>query len=189
MMTMCSDDDMAQVIAVAEAGRGDELPLVERLIEAHPDDARLHFLRGSLLIGHDRPIEAHAALARAVTLAPDFVLARFQLGFFELTSGEPHRALATWGPLAELPKEHHLSRFVAGLTHLIHDRFDDAVAELRAGIAVNTENAPLNRDMTLIVERCGEVVAPASPVAAPVEEASATSFLLGQLGGGRGSLH
>ena len=175
---MCDDDDIRQLLAVAEASPGDALPMAERLIAAHPDDARLHFFRGSMLAGSGRPIEAHASLSRAVALAPDFALARFQLGFFELTSGEPARA-----PLSALPDDHYLRQFVTGLTHLIHDRFAETIAALASGIAANAETPPLNHDMQLIIDQCRPLLDP-RPQA---EEASPTSFLLGQLG--RGSLH
>lgn len=189
MMAHCSDDELAQLIAAARHGTGDELAFAERLIDAYPDDARLHFMRGSFLAGGGRPIEAHAALSRAVDLAPDFALARFQLGFFELTSGEAARALATWEPLRDLPPDQYLARFVTGLTHLVHDRFAEAVAALRAGIAVNTDNPPLNGDMQRIIDQCADLTGPASAAgAAPDDAASATSFLLGQIGG-RGTTH
>lgn len=185
---LCGDEEMGQLVAAAEAGTGDELALSERLIDAYPDDPRLHFLRGSLLVG-TRPIEAHRSLTRAVELAPDFHLARFQLGFFELTSAEPARALATWAPLGTLPDDHYLAHFVTGLTHLIHDRFPETIRALEAGIAANAENPPLNRDMGLIIEQCAGLKAAGEPVAEPAaSEASATSFLLGQLGG-RGTTH
>ena len=180
-MNPCSDEDIRQLLAAMQAGASDELAFAERLIEAHPDDARLHFLRGSMLAGASRPIEAHASLSRAVELAPDFTLARFQLGFFELTSGEAARALKTWEPLDALPQDHYLAHFVAGLRHLIHDRFSNAVAELRQGIALNEENAPLNGDMQLIIDQCADLTD------SPVEEASATSVLLNQFG--RGTTH
>lgn len=189
-MEQCSDEEMGQLVAAAEAGTGDEVAFAERLLDSYPEDARLHFLRGSLLAGSGRPIEAHSSLSRAVALAPDFAVARFQLGFFELTSGEAARALATWEPLRTLPTDHYLARFVDGLTHLIHDRFADASRELKAGIAVNDENLPLNRDMNLIVEQCAGLkdAAAAGTEQESAEEASATSFLLGQLGG-RGTTH
>ncbi|MEI9851961.1 MAG: hypothetical protein WDN24_15265 [Sphingomonas sp.] len=181
---LCGDEEMQQLLAAMQAGAPDELPLVERLIDAYPEDARLHFLRGSLLAGGGRPIEAHASLSRAVALAPDFALARFQLGFFELTSGEAARALATWEPLDTLPADHYIAQFAAGLRHLIHDRFADAVAALEAGIAANGENLPLNRDMRLIVDECAGLTGRQADAPA---EASATSLLLGQLD--RGTTH
>ena len=188
-MTQCSDEDLAQLLAATQAGSGDELAFAERMIDAYPEDARLHFLRGSLLAGSGRPIEAHAALSQAVALAPGFALARFQLGFFELTSGEAARALATWAPLGALPPDHPLARFVEGLTHLIHDRFADAIAALEQGIAANAENPPLNRDMQLIIDRCaGLAKADEPPGCRAADESSATSFLLGQAGG-RGTTH
>ena len=184
-MTLCSDEEIGQLLAAMGANAPDELALAERLIQAYPEDARLHFLRGSMLAGQGRPIEAHAALTRAVELAPDFALARFQLGFFELTSGEAARALATWEPLQDLPADHYLALFVSGLRHLVHDRFADAIAALEAGIAANAENLPLNRDMQLIIDEC-RGLAPDGP--AGETETSATSFLLDQFGT-RGTTH
>lgn len=184
-MTLCSDEEMAQLLQAMQSDAPDELMLAERMIDAYPEDARLHFLRGSLLAGSGRPIEAHASLSRAVALAPDFVLARFQLGFFELTSGEAARALATWEPLDSLPPDHYLAHFVTGLRHLIRDEFAASIAALQAGIAVNDENPPLNRDMQLIIDECSGLAG--REPAAPAEEASATSFLLDQFG--RGTTH
>ncbi|WP_294339090.1 hypothetical protein [uncultured Sphingomonas sp.] len=188
-MTICDDEAMGGLLGVMRSGAGDALALADQLIADHPDDARLHFLRGSMLAGAGRSIEAHAALSQAVALAPDFALARFQLGFFELTSGEADAARDTWAPLRDRPG-HYLTTFVDGLTHLIHDRFAEAADTLRAGIAANEDNPPLNTDMQLIVTRCEEALratAP-TPATAPREEASATSFLLGQLGD-RGTTH
>lgn len=187
-MTLCNDEEMAQLLTAMRAGTSDELSLAERLIEAYPEDARLHFLRGSMLAGSGRPIEAHAALSRAVALAPDFALARFQLGFFELTSGEAARALATWEPLDSLPGDHYLAHFVRGLRHLIQDHFGEAIRELTEGIAVNEENPPLNNDMRLIIEECSRLAGATPPAQQPAEEeASATTFLLDQFG--RGTTH
>jgi len=187
-MTLCSDEEMVQLLQAMQSDAPDALGFAERLIEAYPEDARLHFLRGSMLAGAGRPIEAHASLSRAVALAPDFSLARFQLGFFELTSGEAARALATWEPLDALPHDHYLAHFTRGLRHLIQDHFAETMRELEQGIAVNTENLPLNRDMQLIVEECGRLAGPAPAAeASEEEEASATSFLLDQFG--RGTTH
>jgi tetratricopeptide (TPR) repeat protein len=182
---MCGDGELQDLMLAMQSDDGEEIEQVDRLIAQHPDDPRLHFLRGSILASIGRPIEALPALRRAVELAPDFGIARFQLGFFQLTSGEAASALSTWGPLALLPEENYLRKFVAGLTHLIRDEFDAAIAQLREGIAANEENPPLNRDMQLIVDQTSELLASAKPERREGEAASATSFLLDQLAGGK----
>ncbi|HZF44379.1 MAG TPA: tetratricopeptide repeat protein [Sphingomonadaceae bacterium] len=186
MTTLCSDDELQELMAAMQADSADELERADRLVAIYPEDARLHFLRGSILANIGRPIEALPALKRSVELAPDFSLARFQTGFFQLTSGEAADALGTWGPLAMLPADNYLRMFVAGLTHLIRDEFAEAVAQLEAGIAANEENPPLNRDMQLIIDQTTELMAGA-PAVLPEEtgSASATSFLLGQFDRGR----
>src|SRR5687767_2431003 len=151
MNELCVDQELQELMVAMGTDDGTELARADRLIARYPNDARLHFLRGSILAGIGRPIEALPALSRAVALAPDFAIARFQLGFFQLTSGEAANALGTWGPIALLPADHYLRKFVAGLTHLIRDEFDEAQAQLREGITLNEENPPLNRDMQLII--------------------------------------
>ncbi|MGC1468449.1 MAG: hypothetical protein WA793_03635 [Sphingorhabdus sp.] len=146
------------------------------MLDRYPDDPRLHFMKGSILAGKQRFIEGHAALSRAIEIAPDFVLARYQLGFFELTSGEAERALSTWGPLLKLPLENYLRNFVEGLTHLIRDEFADAIAKMRAGIERNHENMPMNRDIELLIAECERMRENGND-----DAQSATSFILGQL--------
>lgn len=180
MTALCSDEQLERLMAAMQADEADELRQADRLIAEFPDDARLHFLRGSILASIGRPIEALPALRKAVEIAPDFIIARFQLGFFQLTSGEPAQALSTWGPLALLADGHYLRSFVAGLTHLIRDEFAAAIDQLHSGIAANTENLPLNRDMQLIIEQASTLLAqPAAPNEGETTE-SAASFLLGQ---------
>lgn len=193
-MAQCTDEQLAELVGLVQNDATNGLAYAERAIELFPDDARVHFLRGSLLAGAKRPIEAHASLSRAVALAPDFAIARFQLGFFELTSGEPARAQATWEPLrTQLPDDHYLRHFVAGLCDLIADRFRACIEQLETGIALNQENPPLNNDMRLIIDQCrpladGGKRGTEAGEETPQEETSATSLLLGQLGG-RGTMH
>ncbi|MFA6114571.1 MAG: hypothetical protein WC729_11280 [Sphingomonas sp.] len=173
-------------MAAIQSDDRDEILRVDRLIGSYPDDPRLHFLRGSLLASIGRPIEALSSLKKAVDLAPDFAIARFQLGFFQLTSGEAVDALTTWGPIVLLPEGHYLRFFVGGLTHLIRDEFPETIARLQEGIAANEENPALNRDMQLIIDQV--VAIPRDmPDGGGEPTASATSFLLDQFAGRRSS--
>ncbi|WP_291198116.1 hypothetical protein [Hyphomonas sp.] len=193
---LCSDDDLKSLLGTLQSDEASALARASALIEGHPDDPRLHFLRGSMLIGAGRHIEAHGALSRAVQLAPDFAIARFQLGFFELTSGEPGRALQTWAPLEALPDTNYLKLFVTGLGFLIRDEFEPAISNLQEGMRANDENPALNRDMQLLIDRCAPLMTQGAPapepelvqatVPATEEKAdSATSFILRQFMGKR----
>jgi tetratricopeptide (TPR) repeat protein len=180
MNNFCDDGELQDLMESMQAGARDELERADRLLGDYPEDPRLHFLRGSILASIGRPIEALPPLKKAVELAPDFAIARFQLGFFQLTSGEAASALATWGPLALLPRDHYLRLFVGGLTHLIRDEFGEAIEQLRAGIAANEENPPLNNDMRLIIGQVTALLETAETKDEATDTASATSFLLDQ---------
>lgn len=179
-----SDAEVAELVQTLES-KEDTLA-IDALLMRHPEDPRLHFMRGSVLAGISRPIEAHDAMKRAVEIAPGFAIARYQLGFFELTSGEPDLALSTWGPLLAAPKDNYLRVFVEGMTHLIRDEFEQTIAKFTAGIELNKENEPLNNDIRLLM---GEIrkLAENRPAAAKEgdEDLSATSLILGQFGGNR----
>ena len=171
--------DATVVLVRSDAGQG--LTQVERLLGDYPRDARLHFLRGSLLASAQRYDHAQAAMAAAVGLAPAFALARFQLGLLQLTSRDPAAAKATWAPLLETDAEGALPAFARGLACLSENRFDEAARLLKAGLALNHDNPALSAEMTLILD--GLERAPGqAPASAPTAEApvSAAHLLLQQ---------
>jgi Flp pilus assembly protein TadD len=178
---LCPDDKMIELTQALEQP-GDDVARIDRMLTSYPDDPRLHFLKGSVLAGQQRSIEAHALLTRAVELAPDFHLARYQLGFFQLTSGEADAALSTWGPLLRLPGDAYLRQFVEGLTALIRDDFAMAIEHMQRGISLNHENEPMNNDVRLLLAEAEKLAAGEAGKGSAVGDAelSATSLLLGQ---------
>lgn len=154
MSALCNEADMTDLVKAMQTDPAQQLDRIDMLLLSFPQDPRLHFLRGSLLVTESRLIEAHASLSRAVEIAPDFAIARFQLGLFQLTSGEAPAALETFGRLDGLPDGHYLRNFVDGLRCLIRDDFQGAIENLRKGILLNHENPPLNNDMQMVIDRC-----------------------------------
>jgi len=175
----CPDDLLGVTVRSFGSDQADNLSKVESLLGDYPADARLLFLRGSLLAGLERFAEARSAMESALHAVPDYPIARFQLGFLELTSGEPARALETWRPLHRLAADHPLRLFEQGLEHLIADRFADAIDLLRQGIVRNVELEPLNRDMGLLIDRMQAAI---DKPAAAEEGLSATHLLLQRYG-------
>jgi hypothetical protein len=176
-LAQCPPEELAEAMAAAQVDDEAGLEAVEGLIEAYGLDPRLHFLRGSILAGLKRYDEGRLAMAVAVDLAPGFAIARFQLGFLALTSGDAETALAVWAPLGELPADHPLRLFATGLEHLIRDEFEPCIARLREGMALNTDLPPVNHDMQLIIERLLQTQAELAAVGEP-EVVSARHLLL-----------
>lgn len=142
--------------ALAASAAGDAALAVQlfRLASAEQPTAAIpQFLLGAELAQAGRAAEAEAAFANAVLLAPDFHMARFQLGLCQFTAGSAALGLVTWQALLKLPGDEPLRSFVLGFTELAQDRFEDALDCFSLGMALNTSNAPLNADIGKVMKR------------------------------------
>ncbi|UGQ47980.1 hypothetical protein [Massilia endophytica] len=158
-------------LAIQAIGDQDHAAAIGRLkrsLELDPAVSQAHYLLGIeyALIGMaGRAIDT---IGRALALSPDMPLARFQLGMLLVTSGRMDEARSAWAPLDGLGDGHPLQLFKAGVLHLVSEEFDEAGRCIAAGIAANTVNQALNRDMQRVLERLeqGAAPAPQAPVAA-----------------------
>lgn len=178
MSNMCSDEMLTGAVEMVGRDEAAALARIAGLIDDHPADPRLHFLQGSLLASAERYAEGLAAMRRAVALAPDYEVARFQLGLLELSSGDAVAADATLAPLAEA--DTGLSLFARGLRHLARDELDAAADLLRRGLERNREHPLINRDMEMMIARIGETQR--APDAPADDEVSAAHLLLKRYG-------
>ncbi|MBV8975778.1 MAG: hypothetical protein JOZ13_00190 [Alphaproteobacteria bacterium] len=125
---------------------------LDTALRAYPDDPRLHFLKGSMLASNEDFSGARREMRRAVEIAPDYGVARFQLGLLLLSSGDTVPAQEALGPLLSLPMNNYLRLFAMGLFALIRDEFEDVARLLRQGMALNRDIPPMNRDMQLLID-------------------------------------
>jgi hypothetical protein len=181
IVRLCPEEAITGVVQILQDNDEAGLAQISRLLLGYPEDPRLHFLQGSVLAGLQRYAEGRLAMQQAITIAPDYTLARFQLGFLELTSGLPNDAATTWQPLSELPESSAFHMFAAGLNCLIRDDFAECDRLLRMGMANNSEHPLINGDMQLILDEiAGQISgAPQSDVAEG-QPASAAHQLLQQ---------
>src|SRR5271156_6341339 len=99
---LCPSERISSLVTSIQKNEPRGMRDLDGLLSEYPRDPRLHFLKGSLLAGQQDYAAARAAMRHAVDLAPDYAIARFQLGFLLLTSGEAHAAQEAWGPLHSL---------------------------------------------------------------------------------------
>lgn len=176
----CPEDTIQSVVAILQ--RSDDAGLIEidRLLGAYASDPRLHFLKGSILAGVQRYDEGRAAMRAAIEIAPDFHLARFQLGFLEFTSGMPDEAAATWSSFEGLEDGAAFRLLSEGLCSLARDEFVAADRLLRLGIAANSDHPLINDDMQLILDEIAQRRGPETHEDQAPDAASATHQMLQQ---------
>jgi len=155
-----------------------DLQQIRSAVAQDPKNAELRYLLGAELAQQREYEAAVAEMSTALALDPQLHVARFQLGLLYLTMAQPDRAMGTWAALEALDDKAALKTFKRGLEALIRDEFAPCLALLRQGILLNTQNAPLNRDMNMIIEKISEALAAtqapkAASAAAPAELAPA----------------
>lgn len=122
-------------------------------VRVFAQDAKLRFMLGSVLASQGQYSQALSQFELAVQLDPMLQIARFQLGSLRFTSGDALGARRAWEPFADLPQTHCLKCFKNGCEALMEDRFADAISWLQQGIEANRDNAFLNHDMQLLLQR------------------------------------
>jgi len=148
----CPGNRLETLLAMMSEDEKQANATLELLLGQHPNDPRLHFLKGSLAAARQDYALGVSEMRQAVDLAPEYWIARYQLGFLLLTNCEPHAAQEAWGPLHGLPENHYLRLLVTGFIYMIQDRFGDAIERFQQGMLANSENPAVNNDIALIIE-------------------------------------
>jgi tetratricopeptide (TPR) repeat protein len=135
-----------------------DLAALRRAVLDDPRNGERRYLLGAELAQRRDYEGAVLEMSAALALNPFLHVARLQLGLLHLTMAQPHHATAVLGPLEELADDSALKQFKRGLEALMQDDFAVCLGALQQGIASNRDNAALNRDMQLIVDRIEPLV-------------------------------
>jgi tetratricopeptide (TPR) repeat protein len=157
------------------------LDLFEQASALQPASGIPHFLIGSEHAAAGDMPAAESAFANAVLLAPEFALARYQLGLLQFTGGRAAVALVTWGPLFSLGAGEPLGQFVRGFAALAQDRFEESLEHFQAGLRCQQVNPAVAADITQVTDAV-QKLARRDGAAAP--DSSDTHVLLAAYGRG-----
>lgn len=177
------DKLVAEGLAAGQAGRPEEaLALFVRAGEMAPASGVPPFLIASEQAAAGNVDAAEAAFASAVLLAPEFLLARYQLGLLQFSSGRPAVGLLTWEPLLTAPASEPLGHYVRGFASLAQDDLPTALLHLREGLALPDGNPAVSADIRRVIASVEALstTGEASKKAAP---AQASHVLLGAYSG------
>lgn len=153
--------------------------LLRQALAIAPGAPMPHYLRATNLAHSGLYELAEASYMACLTRAPDFAIARFQLGLLQVTGGRPVIAHASWEPLLALADDHPLKLFVRGLLALLGEQWAQARTLILGGIDRNHDNEPLNDDMRGVLARMDHAEAEAALAGAEVGGAADGHFLIG----------
>ena len=94
---------------------------------------------------------AEEGFRKTVELAPDFPMARFQLGQLYLVKGDAEASKTLLAPLTQLPAGQALSCYAKGLIAAANEDASEAIAQLHAGLACEQEIPALAQDMQRVL--------------------------------------
>ncbi len=166
-----------------------DLQQIRAAVASDPRNAELRYLLGAELAQQREYDAAVVEMRTALELDPNLHFARLQLGLLYLTMAQPSDSIAIWAPLEGLEETAALKAFKRGLEALIRDDFPACINYLQQGIHLNTQNAPLNRDMSMIVSRVREAGVPVVQPAPLTESPAAVRTDFSLYGGPAGTKH
>jgi Flp pilus assembly protein TadD len=94
---------------------------------------------------------AEEGFVKTVELAPDFPMARFQLGQLYIVKNDMAAAKALLAPLTQLPAGQALSCYAKGLVAAASEDANEAITQLQAGLACEQEIPALAQDMQRVL--------------------------------------
>lgn len=123
---------------------------------------------------------AEEGFRATVAMAPDFPMARFQLGQMHLVKGQAADAKAVLAPLATLPAGQALSGYARGLIAAADERLPEAIDGIRAGLACEQEIPALAQDMQRVLANLTALAGgDAATIPSAASAQSASLFLSG----------
>lgn len=123
---------------------------LKNCLELDPDLAKAAYLLGAAYAQLGLYEHARQWLEQAILIDGEEYTAVFQLGLLHLTGGDPEAAASVWTALEPLGDGHYLCLFKSALLALANNDFAACIAHIDQGVAANTGNEALNRDMLRI---------------------------------------
>lgn len=128
----------------------DALVALKSLVERDPLNAPGRYLLAAQHAQMGLMDKAEVGFREAVNLAPEFPMARFQLGQLLLTRGAADEARAVFEPLTK--QANAVGRYAAALAAAAQEDRTTAVAALQEGLALPQDVPALAADMRQVLE-------------------------------------
>ena len=145
--------------AINQDNHVEAISLLKTLIERDDKHAFANYLLAAEHAQIGMLDRAEIGFSKVVSLAPDFKIARFQLGQLYMLKGDAELVRKTLMPLvSNVGSNLELSHFAKGLIAIVDENITNAITELKAGLDCEQENPTLAGDMARILENLSNIV-------------------------------
>ncbi|NTS77401.1 tetratricopeptide repeat protein [Catenovulum sp. SM1970] len=149
-------ESLDQAINFIEQGEHNQaLENLLNIQSTEPNNANIAFLLASIYANQQNADAASRQFEKALTISPNFYLARFQYGFFLICQDHLDSALVQLQNLNTASDQipDYLKAFNQALILLLtEEETQKAIELLTKGIGLNDDNRALNQDMTRVIE-------------------------------------
>ena len=129
--------------------------LLDPLVAAHADDARLQYALGSVLYLQGRLSDAAAHLRESLRLQPDQLASAYYLALVVRDEGNDAEAMTMLERLLQRFPDHAAASEVLGGLLMTAQRYADAEHRLREAIRLNPTSVKANYQLGLLLARMG----------------------------------
>lgn len=168
--------------ALNQDRHADAVSMLKTLVERDPKHVFGHYLLAAEHMQLGMVERAEEGFRTAVALAPEFPMARFQLGQLYLIKGDAGSAKATLTPLLALPANVALAAYARGLVAAADEDIEAAIRELQAGLACEQEIPVLAADMQRVLDNLLALRGGAAPMAPSATPGTAAPLYLSNYG-------
>lgn len=146
-------DLLHQALDAIDLGQSTEaMYLLKHLLLIKPGSAEAHYLLGTEQAKSGMTGRAVASLRTALAFDPQLDAARFRLGVLLLADGQLADAKDMWQPLNTRHPDDPFYLFKTGLLLIAEGQAEQGIHHLQRGLAQSHINAPLNADMTTVID-------------------------------------
>ena len=138
--------------AVNQDRNGEAVSMLKTLLERDPTHVFATYLLAAEHAQLGLMDRAEEGFRKTVQMAPDFSIARFQLGQLCLVKGDPVAAKSMLAPLTNLPEGDALLGYAKGLIAAADEDAGEAIHQLQAGLVCPQEIPALAMDMRKVLE-------------------------------------
>lgn len=161
--------------SINQERHADALSMLKVLLERDTEHAFATYLLAAEHAQLGMMDRAEEGFKKAVKLAPDFLMARFQLGQLYLVKNETSLAIEMFTPITLLPDGHTLAAYAKGLIAAANDDIAQAIAHLAAGLECEQDIPALAEDMLSMLNNLNSLTADANSL---VQQNSAAPMYL-----------